>query len=209
MSGLKFRIGLVTCDFQLSNQGRIEPSTSQGTDENVRVVSSQLPTDALVYVNNALREQGVLVDNASETISETTQAIGLEIVSSIHEILDSHALNVEKDITDESEIDTVWENVYEEVSTSSSDDSNDMYEPEVKRKRDYDIVPLNMKVKVHPSWSLESLRSRTSTTTVLADDTRKQGAELHQVTTRDLQLWALAAANQFQGAGFRFAAGKT
>ncbi|KAK9696559.1 hypothetical protein QE152_g31499 [Popillia japonica] len=84
----------------------MEPSTSQDTDKNVSVVSGQLLTDALVYVNNALREQDVLVDNASETISETAQTIDLEIISSIHEILDSHVLVDKEDIIDESEIDT-------------------------------------------------------------------------------------------------------
>lgn len=78
-----------------------------------------------------LRQEGLLNDKASEMISETAQAIGQEITSSICEILDTYVLVDEEDLIAENEIDT--ENVYVEISTSSSDENSDKYEPEAKR----------------------------------------------------------------------------
>lgn len=90
--------------------------------------------------------------------------------------------------------------------------------------------------QLHPNWSVKSLRSKTTTallnkkyikrweSEVLAGGTKydkfiiinnwtldrftKARSELQQVTTIDLQQWALAAASQFQDTGFQFAATK-
>lgn len=215
-------------------------NTIEKVVENSRIISKQLLKDALAYSEELLRINNLVADNASGNITEVAKKIGEKIATSIMEILDEHELIEEEDLIEQNE--EHFDKLYEEIITDESD-ADEWYEPETKKRKETDLVPLDAKIKSvifaqeHPNWSLQSLQSKTTRLLkkkeyierwkqqILTGGTKFEKlkiiddytynhfkdarAQLQQVTTRDLQQWALSIASQYQSESFQFKASLT
>lgn len=194
--------------------------------------SKQQLKDAVIYYEQLLDENNLITSETSDTISHESMLIGQQFYESTLELLADRQLLVEEELIHENEL-------CEEVSFEEVEEglSSDEYEPEEKRPRELEHVPLDYKVKVvniakaHPTWSLQTLQkkgcSRLKKKEYISrweEDIKKGGTLFdkyavidswtydrfmearqgyHQVTTRNLQEWALAAAGQFPDFAFK------
>lgn len=202
-------------------------------------VSKQQLKDALVYLESLLRNRNLIAAEPSSSMNEKAMLIEEEMFENTLQMLAEKSLVLDEELIHMNEIDD--NNAYEEVKTSPIANESSEYEPDQKKSKEYDYIPLDSKIravtlaKEHPHWSLKNLQkkgcSRLKSMRYLSrwEEQIKSGGSkfdkycivdswtydrfvearqnFHQITTRNLQQWALAAASQFQD--FEFKASKT
>ncbi|KAJ8960708.1 hypothetical protein NQ314_006019 [Rhamnusium bicolor] len=194
--------------------------------------SKQHLTDAIISCEELLLENKFITSASSSAISSEIILKEEELYHDTVEILD------EKQFLITEELILFHEHDEEDGFTNiSEDESQDEYEPEQKRKKEMEYIPLDYKIKVvnlakqYPKWGLRSLQrkgcSRLKNMTDLKrweKDIKCGGTTIdkyaiidswtynrfvearqadQQVTSRNLQHWALAGAAQFKNFEFK------
>jgi hypothetical protein len=196
---------------------------------------AKLYTAAFYHCAALLREGAFITERTNEVPSSRAVAVGLEMFSRIVEMMDEMEFEVADELVGENDPGST--DLYLEVSSTSDDDesvegksssSEVNIEPSPKKKI---RVPLETKVKavsaakLHPTWSIKSLRSRVTHRLKRREDlsswekdissggTRRDKCNMinkwtyerfcecrangDHITSRMLQQWAVAAAFQF------------
>jgi hypothetical protein len=191
-------------------------------------VSKQQLKDALVYFESLLRNSNLITAEPSSSINEEAMVIGEEMFQNTLQMLAEKTLVLDEDLIDINEIDD--SGVFQEVETNLIvNESSDEYEPDEKKKKEYDYISIDYKIravtlaKEHPGWSLKTLQrkgcSRLKNMSYLSrwEEQIKSGGSkfdkyctvdswthdrfiearqnFQQITTRNLQQWALGAAS--------------
>lgn len=203
---------------------------SEISEESLHSEISKLKLkDAVVYYLRLLSDNNLIAAEGSNSISLEAMLIGQEIFDRTMDIVSENLL-----IKD---VELFHENECYEGEPFEDDDSSTEYQPQEKRSRDVEQIPLDYKIKVlniakaHPTWSLQTLQrkgcSRLKRKEYLSrweEDVKKGGntfdkyaiidswtydrflearENCQQVTTRNLQQWALSAATQFRDFEFK------
>lgn len=206
-------------------------SGSERNNESIHSEKSKLRLkDAVAYYKQLLMENDLVTQESSPSISEEAMQIGEEIYHSMVEMLSQKKfINTEELIFTE-EIDK--ECLFHEVEDDSEEYVPKEKETKLTEyiPIDYKVKVVNM-AKEHPKWRLETLQrkgcSRLKNMKYLAkweEDIKSGGTTIdkysvidswtydrfvearqnyQQVTTRDLQQWALSASSQFDGLNFK------
>lgn len=187
--------------------------------------------NAVVYYEGLLYENNLIASESSATISHEDMLIGQELYENTLKMLGEKMLVIDEALIHMNE-------ECEEVSFEKIKDfSSDEYEPEEKKSKDIEYIPLDYKIKViniakaHPTWNLQTLKKkgcrRLKKIEYLSrwEENVKKGRNTfdkysiidswtydrfvearqnyQQVTTRNLQQWALAAAGQYPDFAFK------
>lgn len=189
-------------------------------------------TDAIEHFQALLKENNLILSKRSSSISYEAMLMGEEIYKLTIEMLAEKSIIIDDELIHANEI--LEEACFEPLE---ADHSSDEYEPEQKKKRESEHIPLDYKIKAvniakkHPNWSLETLQKngcrRLKKKEYLSkwEKDIKRGGNIfdkyaiidswtydrfiearqhyHQVTTKNLQQWALSAAGQFEGFEFK------
>ncbi|XP_025832862.1 uncharacterized protein LOC108734939 [Agrilus planipennis] len=193
--------------------------------------SKQRLKDGVVYYENLLLENDLIMESSSDTLSEDAMLIGRELYNSTLDVLS------EKKFISDEELIHAQEECIEGNFEAIADDSHDDYVPDEKKFKKSDFITLEYKIKVlnvakaHPTWKLDTLQKhgcghlkRMDHLKVWEKDVEQGGTKFDkfhvidswtydrfvemrrnykQVTTRNLQQWALAAASQFPDLQFK------
>lgn len=133
----------------LENEERSEQSAS--------TVSKQQLKDAVCYFQNLLTKEDLIAEKPSAKMSEEAKKIGEEIYNNTIDMMQDKKIITTEELIMENELDE--EGLFEHVQES---ESSDEFEPEEKKQKIEDHVPLEYKIKVvnlakaNPSWSLKS-----------------------------------------------------
>ncbi|GFV02773.1 HTH CENPB-type domain-containing protein [Trichonephila clavipes] len=198
-----------TRDSYMPGPSKAEESDTDSNSQTSEEAKIQLKT-ALVYCEQLLLENNKIATEPSAVIKEEHMKIGEKLYSTIMETLAENIIVIEDDIILFEEADE--EGLFEEVEDSGLQ-SDDEYHPDEKRSKiDTDDIPLDYKIKRMDQLKIweEQIRRGGSTKdkyTTIDKWTHDRFVEARQsnqqVTTRNLQQWALAAACQFPDLEFK------
>ncbi|GFT84725.1 HTH CENPB-type domain-containing protein [Trichonephila clavipes] len=198
-----------TRDSYVPGPSKTEESDTDSNSQTSEEAKIQLKT-ALVYCEQLLLENNKIATEPSAVIKEEHMKIGEKLYSTIMETLAENIIVIEDDLILFEEADE--EGLFEEVEDSVLQ-SDDEYHPDEKRSKiDTDDNPLDYKIKRMDQLKIweEQIRRGGSTkdkyTTIdkwTHDRFVKARQSNQQVTTRNLQQWALAAASQFPDLEFK------
>ncbi|GFW78911.1 HTH CENPB-type domain-containing protein [Trichonephila clavipes] len=198
-----------TRDSYVPGPSKAEESDTDSNSQTSEEAKIQLKT-ALVYCEQLLLENNKIATEPSAVIKEEHMKIGEKLYSTIMETLAENIIVIEDDLILFEEADE--EGLFEEVEDSGLQ-SDDEYHPDEKRSKiDTDDIPLDYKIKRMDQLKIweEQIRRGGSTKdkyTTIDKWTHDRFVEARQsnqqVTTRNLQQWALAAASQFPDLEFK------
>lgn len=214
----------------------------------------QALADAVHHAVNLLKEEGVISKTVSNALSSASKEIGREILKRVKDIAEEVELVEDEEVM--GHMDSDLEDDFEEVADplppeddetmSSSAGSDQEYNCENHKEDESDPDPsldrVSWKTKVkavkmaklHPKWSLETIRSKTTRYLTTMDQLRKWKLEVERngsnsldiinewtyrrflgarsrkrlVTSKMLQQWATEKSEDFISPDFKFIASK-
>jgi len=191
---------------------------------------------AVVYMDKLLEENNLITPEPPSTVSYESMLIGEEMYHNAVQMIAEKKLITDEELIAIHEADE--NNFFRELEYNDSDcEDSDEYQPDEKKAKQVEYIPLDYKVKVvniakqHPNWNLKNLQKKGCSRLKNMKDLKrweehiKKGGtiidkyttidswtydrfteareNLQQVTTRNLQQWALAAASQFENFNFK------
>ncbi|KAL1493742.1 hypothetical protein ABEB36_009436 [Hypothenemus hampei] len=194
--------------------------------------SKLLLKDALVYYEHLLMENNLISVQSSSSISHEAMLIGQQLFENTLILLNENQFVIDDELLHEDEIGEETD-----FDITENNESSDEYEPEGKKSKLTEHIPLDYKIKAvniakaHPTWKLQTLQkngcrrlTKKEQLVQWEKDVMNGGntfdkyriidswvydrfvesrQDCQQVTTRNLQQWALTAAGQFKNFNFK------
>lgn len=115
----------------------------ENSDENSSVAAKQQLKDAVCHFEHLLSKENLIAEKSSPQISEEAMKIGEEIYNNTMEMMQDKSIITTEELIMENELDE--EGLFEYIEES---DSSDEFQPEEKKPKVEDHIPLEYKIKV-------------------------------------------------------------